>query len=75
MSPRHTATSRGWYALKHVLLACQLLFGHVSIQNEINMHARERANVAALLTLRVDVLSARSDGSKDAMHHLVCVVE
>lgn len=45
--------------MKHVLLACQLLFGHVSIQNEINMHARERANVAALLTLRVDVLSAR----------------
>ncbi len=39
------------------------------------MRARERVNVAALLALRVDVLSARSDGSEDAMHHLVCVVE
>jgi len=43
---------------------CKPLFEHVSIQNEINMHA-----------LRVDVLSARSDGSENAMHHLVCVVE
>ena len=48
---------------------------HVSMQNAINKHARVQANVATLLALRVDVLSARSDGSEDAMHHLVCVVK